>query len=52
MRYRTVQTIPLTANSTELAIVIPHKTPQLTKVALRYAANLADHKPDEGDEQR
>ena len=43
MRYRTVQTIPLTANSTELAIVIPHRTPQLTKSALKYAASLANN---------
>jgi hypothetical protein len=43
MRYRTAQTIPLTANASELAIVIPHKAPQLTKAALKYAASLSDN---------
>src|SRR5436190_5297818 len=42
MRYRTVPAIPPAANSSDLAIVIPHRTPQLTKAALNYAASLAN----------
>jgi hypothetical protein len=42
MRYRTVPANPPAANSSDLAIVIPHKTPQLTKAALNYAASLAN----------
>src|SRR2546425_11167640 len=41
MRYRTVSALP-TANSSDVAIVIPHKTHQLTKAALNYAASLAN----------
>jgi hypothetical protein len=42
MRYKTVQTIPPTANPSDLAIVIPHRTPQLTKAALKYAEDFAN----------
>ena len=42
MRYRTVPAIPPTANSSDLAIVIPYKNPQLTKAALKYAGSLAN----------
>ena len=42
MRYRTAPTILPAANSSDLAIVIPYKTPQLTKAALKYAASMAN----------
>jgi hypothetical protein len=42
MRYKTAQAIARTANASGLSIVIPHKTPQLTKAALKYAAALSD----------
>ena len=36
------QAVPVTANSSDLSIVIPHKTAPLTKAALKHAAGLAD----------
>src|SRR5438552_15992098 len=42
MRYRTVPAIPPAANSSDIAIVIPYKNPQLTKAALNYAGSLAN----------
>ena len=38
---RTAQTIPPIVNSNDLAIVIPHRAPHLTKAALKYAAGLS-----------
>ena len=37
----TAQTIPPIVNSNDLAIVIPHREPHLTKAALKYAAGLS-----------
>ncbi len=41
MQNKILRDLAPAANSTDLSIVIPHRTPQLTKAALKYAANLA-----------
>jgi hypothetical protein len=41
MQQRTVRDPAPVANPADLSIVIPHRSPQLTKAALKYAAGLA-----------
>ena len=42
MRYRTAAALSPAVNSSDLAIVIPYRNPQLTKAALKHAASLAN----------
>jgi hypothetical protein len=41
MQQKTARDLASAPDSAELLIVIPHRTPQLTKAALKYAASLA-----------